>query len=111
VLQAAEGRRLAALLEKAAAIAMEAGPDKQGVGACRGFTIGVLRQRDGMGWVSLDWAGEAPSITCLGPGDAGHLAESLRIAAQPGANLEAAQQSWWREQERLAATAPGAEEH
>ena len=67
----------------------------------------MKRQVDGMGWVTLDWpGGEGPSMTSIGPGHANELAEMLRMASQPGADLETAQQRWWRRQEQAAARAP-----
>lgn len=102
------GRKLAELLEKAAAAALAGGPEgRQVVGTDGMAQVGLFRQRDGMGWVTVGWG---DVCTCLGPGDALELAELLRIAGQHGATLEAAEQNWFREQERqesLAAQAAG----
>ena len=96
------GLRLAVLLEGAARMALDSAiPADPKLGSERGTAVGMVRQRDGMGWVTVGWLSDGfGDRTCLGPGDALHLAEVIRIACQPGATLHAAQRSWEREHER-----------
>ncbi len=98
-------KKWADLLEKAAAAAIQppanqapfsGNPGGAPVGNVKGLRVGLVTDR-GMGIVAITWSnGRNDSRACFSPGDVEELATMLRIAAQPGANLEAAERFWSR---------------
>lgn len=72
------------------------------------ITLGTLR-KDSLGYVVFQYGdGEFGTISCLSPGDCESLALEIRIASQPGKDLEAATRRWWHlEESRQAREAAG----
>lgn len=101
-LSAPEARKLAALLEEAATGAHTRATAAI-VGTFRGITIGLPRQADGVGWVSWMDRDRAQPAAALAAPSARKLAELLRMAAQPGHDLDAAREAWRRAQQRAGA--------
>jgi ribosomal protein S18 acetylase RimI-like enzyme len=94
---AAAGRRFAAVLERAADLAMQpGGAERKSIGMHQRLMVGVARQQDGMGWVALWWSRDesTDAATCLGPAVALELAETMRIACMPGVDMMHAQQRY-----------------
>ena len=96
-INAAEARKLAALLEETVGKAHTRSTSTT-VGKLRGITIGLPRQADGVGWISWMDRDLSQPRACLAAATARKLAEMLRLAAQPGVDLDAAREAWRRQQ-------------
>ena len=66
-----------------AAVAAHTRAAARDIGRCGDIIVGVPRQADGIGWVSLQEAHDPEPRTCLEAGSARRLAKILRDAAKP----------------------------
>ena len=95
VFSASEARHLARLIEEALTGAHARATAKT-IGEVRGITIGLPRQGDGVGWISLVYGHYGEPPTCLAAAPARALAEMLRLASEPGGDLESARRAYRR---------------
>lgn len=101
-LERSEASDFARLLEEAAEeVRKPPMQEERALGNAGSVGVGIFRDRDGQGWVTLTWSAN-PIVwrTCLARAAVQELAKLVRIGSQPGDRLEDAKRAWWRELDR-----------